>query len=160
MDPQPSISLRLRRLLRLPSCMNAVPPNRNDQLRGPLDFPATSPLPHPLSERTATQGHSNIYSGENSHSLPMTQSSVTSNSRPHNLLSWWPLRASHAQMHIVDVPLAQGKECNAAADAPRKDNDIVPDEYFDPPSPNPNSQQPAAQTNAGEHGGDRCCFCF
>ncbi|KAG2741416.1 hypothetical protein P692DRAFT_201796506 [Suillus brevipes Sb2] len=39
--------------------------------------------------------------------------------------------------------------------------DIVPDEYFDPPSSNPDSQQAAAAVPAtGEHGGDRSCFCF
>jgi hypothetical protein len=40
---------------------------------------------------------------------------------------------------------------NAAAGAPKKDEDIVPDEYLDPPSPIPDSQQPAAavQTSTG-----------
>ncbi|KAG2738105.1 hypothetical protein P692DRAFT_20759647, partial [Suillus brevipes Sb2] len=81
---------------------------------------------------------------------------------------------------IVDVPLAQAKEArsvhflflfkvscmnsqrNAAAGAPKKDEDIVPDEYLDPPSPNPDSQQQATavQPASGEHGGDRSCFCF
>ncbi|KAG2112885.1 hypothetical protein DEU56DRAFT_934849 [Suillus clintonianus] len=156
-NQQSSIFLRLHRLLRLPSRTNAVPPIRNDQHRGPLDFPATSPLPHPLSEPTTTQGRSDINSGENSRSLPITQSSATSNTRPHHLSTWWPVRVRHAQPPIVDVPLAQGKERNASADAPQKNDDIVPDEYFDPPSPNPDSQQPAAaaQTKAGEHGGDR-----
>ncbi|KAG2120394.1 hypothetical protein DEU56DRAFT_928429 [Suillus clintonianus] len=161
-DPHPSISLRLRRLFRIASHTNAVPPTRNDQLCGPLDFPATSPLPRPLLGRTTTQRRSNMNSGENSRSLSITQPSATSNTRPYNLPTWWPLRVSHAQPPIVDVPLAQGKERNASADAPKKDDDIVPDEYFDPPSPNPDSQQPgaAAQTNTGGHGGDRCCFCF
>ncbi|KAG2753554.1 hypothetical protein P692DRAFT_201784997 [Suillus brevipes Sb2] len=50
---------------------------------------------------------------------------------------------------------------NAAAGAPKKDEDIVPDEYFDPPSPNPDSQQAAVAVPAtGEHGGERSCFCF
>jgi hypothetical protein len=51
---------------------------------------------------------------------------------------------------------------NATAGAPKKDEDTVPDEYLDPPSPNPDSQQPAAvvQPATGEHGGDRSCFCF
>jgi hypothetical protein len=51
---------------------------------------------------------------------------------------------------------------NAAAGAPGKDEGIVPDEYFDPPSPNSHSQQPpaAVQPVTGEHGGDRSCFCF
>jgi hypothetical protein len=45
---------------------------------------------------------------------------------------------------------------------PKKDEDIVPDEYLDPPSPNPDLQQQATavQPASGEHGGDRSCFCF
>ncbi|KAG1805532.1 uncharacterized protein BJ212DRAFT_1391321, partial [Suillus subaureus] len=67
---------------------------------------------------------------------------------------------------ISDVPLAQGKERNAAADAPRKDDQCIPDEdrVSLPPSPNPDSRQltTAGQTNAntGEHGSSRLCFCF
>lgn len=51
---------------------------------------------------------------------------------------------------------------NAAAGASKKDEDIVPDEDLDPPSPNPDSQQSAAavQPATGEHGGNRSCFCF
>jgi hypothetical protein len=50
---------------------------------------------------------------------------------------------------------------NAAAGAPKKDEDIVPDEYFDPPSPNPDSQQAAVAVPAtGEHGGEWSCFCI
>src|SRR5437879_1471526 len=33
-------------------------------------------------------------------------------------------------------------QCNAAAGAPKKHDDLVPDEHFDPPSPNLDSQQP------------------
>ncbi|KAG2738715.1 hypothetical protein P692DRAFT_201429434 [Suillus brevipes Sb2] len=81
--------------------------------------------------------------------------------RIHDLSSWWPVRGSHAQSNIVDVPLAQAKERNAAAGAPKKDEDIVPDEYFDPLSPNSDSQQAATAVPAtGEHGGDLSCFCF
>ncbi|KIK42623.1 hypothetical protein CY34DRAFT_804684 [Suillus luteus UH-Slu-Lm8-n1] len=88
--------------------------------------------------------------------------------------------ASGLPTKVTDVPPAQAKEVrsvhflisckisfmksqrNAAAGAPKKDEDIVPDEYLDPPSPNPNSQQQttAVQSASGEHGGDRSCFCF
>ncbi|KAG2111093.1 hypothetical protein DEU56DRAFT_936215 [Suillus clintonianus] len=45
-DPQQPIFLRLRKLLPFSSRMNAIPPVRNNsQSRGPLDFPATLPLP-------------------------------------------------------------------------------------------------------------------
>ncbi|KIK31504.1 hypothetical protein CY34DRAFT_19856 [Suillus luteus UH-Slu-Lm8-n1] len=101
--------------------------------------------------------------GENSRSLPATPSSPSPfTASVRNVSSLWPVRRSHTPPHIVDVPLAQAKERNATAGAPKKDEDIVPDEYLDPPSPNPDSQQPAAavQTSTREHGGDRSCFCF
>ncbi|KAG2123454.1 hypothetical protein DEU56DRAFT_983807 [Suillus clintonianus] len=45
-DPQQTIFLRLRKLLPFSSRTNAIPSVRNNiQSRGPLDFPATSPLP-------------------------------------------------------------------------------------------------------------------
>ncbi|KAG2122221.1 WD40-repeat-containing domain protein [Suillus clintonianus] len=44
-DRQQPIYLRLRNLLHFTSGTNAVPPDRSNQPRGPLDFPATSPLP-------------------------------------------------------------------------------------------------------------------
>ncbi|KAG2754808.1 hypothetical protein P692DRAFT_201801423 [Suillus brevipes Sb2] len=104
-------------------------------------------------------------SGENSRSLPTTRLSATPPTKfaariPHPS-SWWPVRGGHAQPRIADVPLAQAKERNAAAGAPKKDEDIVPDEYLDPPSPNPNSQQQptAVQPATGEHGGDRIIQC-
>ncbi|KAG1805662.1 uncharacterized protein BJ212DRAFT_1486224 [Suillus subaureus] len=56
-DQQQPIYLRLRKLFHLSSRTNAVPPVRNNQPRGPLDFPATLPLPpNPsLSRQAATQ---------------------------------------------------------------------------------------------------------
>ncbi|KAG2351718.1 hypothetical protein BDR07DRAFT_1467142, partial [Suillus spraguei] len=43
---------------------------------------------------------------------------------------------------VVNVPFAQGKERNAAAGAPGKDPDIVPDdEDIDTTHPDPNTQQ-------------------
>ncbi|KAG1728240.1 hypothetical protein EDD22DRAFT_1054187 [Suillus occidentalis] len=101
--------------------------------------------------------------GENSRQLPTTPSSPSPfTTRTHNVSSLWPVRRSHTQPRIADVPLAQAKERNAAAGAPKQDEDIVPDEYSNPPSPNPDSQQQAAavQPATGEHGGDRSCFCF
>ncbi|KIK32012.1 hypothetical protein CY34DRAFT_19365, partial [Suillus luteus UH-Slu-Lm8-n1] len=157
-DPQQPIFGRLSKLLRF----SHTNPAHHDQPRDPLDFSATAPLPPPLLGHTST--HMN--SGENSRSLPTTRSSANPPTKfaariPHPS-SWWPVRGGHAQPRIVDVPLAQAKERNAAAGAPKKDEDIVPDEYLDPPSPNPNSQQQttAVQPATGEHGGDRSCLCF
>ncbi|KIK41808.1 hypothetical protein CY34DRAFT_805627 [Suillus luteus UH-Slu-Lm8-n1] len=154
-DPRQPMFLRLSKRLRFSPHTNPVHHDRD-----PLDFSATSPLPRPLSGHTSTQGRSHMNSDENSGSS--TTPPTTFPSRIPHLSSWWPLRRGHAQPRIVDVPLAQAKERNAAAGAPKKDEDIVPDEYLDPPSPNPNSQQQATavQPTSGEHGGDRSCFCF
>ncbi|KAG1758583.1 hypothetical protein EDD22DRAFT_186147 [Suillus occidentalis] len=136
---------RLGNFIRFSPRTNAVQPGRNDQPRDPLDFSATSPLPRPLSGHTSHQGRSVMNPGENSRQLQITPPSPSPfTPRIHNVSSLWPVRRSHPQPRIVDVPLAQAKERNAAAGAPKKDEDIVPDEYLDPPSPNPNSQQPAA----------------
>ncbi|KIK33335.1 hypothetical protein CY34DRAFT_813694 [Suillus luteus UH-Slu-Lm8-n1] len=157
-DPQQPIFGRLTKLLRF----SHTKPVHHDQPRDPLDFSATAPLPRPLLGHTSTHMHS----GENSRSLPTTRSSANPPTKfaariPHPS-SWWPVRGGHTQPRIADVPLAQAKEHNAAAGAPKKDEDIVPDEYLDPPSPNPDSQQQATavQSASGEHGGDRSCFCF
>jgi hypothetical protein len=50
----------------------------------------------------------------------------------------------------------------AVAGAPTDDDDLVPAEYFDMPSMNPNSQQSntAMPINSGEHGSGRLCFCL
>ncbi|KAG2738888.1 hypothetical protein P692DRAFT_201811835 [Suillus brevipes Sb2] len=74
-------------------------------------------------------------SGENSGSSATPPNTFAA--RIPHLSSWWPR--------------------NAAAGAPKKDEDIVPDEYLDPPSPNPDLQQQATavQPASGEHGGDR-----
>ncbi|KAG2336712.1 hypothetical protein BDR05DRAFT_1005641 [Suillus weaverae] len=162
-EPQQPMFLRLSKLLRFSPRTNAV---RNDQPHDPLDFSATLPLPHPFSGRTSTQGLSNMNPSKNSQLLQTTRSSAapptTFAGRIHYLSSWWPVRGGHARPRIIDVPLAQAKERNVAAGAPKKDEDIVPDEYLDPPSPNPDSQQPAGavETSTGEHGGDQSCFCF
>ncbi|KAG1892209.1 hypothetical protein F4604DRAFT_1698298 [Suillus subluteus] len=142
----------------LPSRTNG---RRNDQHRDPLDFPATSPLPrkYSYSAQEATKTHSRMNPYENSRP-PITQSSTTFKARLRDL------RTGHALSPIVDTPLAQGKERNAAADAPPKNNDWIP--YEDhvpsrPPSPNPDSQPrplPTVQINTGEHGSSRLCGCF
>ncbi|OAX31093.1 hypothetical protein K503DRAFT_870772 [Rhizopogon vinicolor AM-OR11-026] len=76
------------------------------------------------------------------------------------LASWWPVYAGHATLSIVDVPLAQGKQRNATAGAPKQqDEELVRDEYCgdDPPLQNPNLPQStaAAPPKAGDHGSDR-----
>ncbi|KAG2156284.1 hypothetical protein DEU56DRAFT_750833 [Suillus clintonianus] len=77
---------------------------------------------------------------------------------PRNILPLAQGSSGHALPPIVDVPLAQGKERNASADAPAKnsgewiaDEDYVPSR---PPSTNPDSQPPAVQVNTGEHGNE------
>ncbi|KAG1764122.1 hypothetical protein EDD22DRAFT_884543, partial [Suillus occidentalis] len=156
-NPQQPIFGRLSKLLRF----SHTNPVHHDQPRDPLDFSATSPLPRPLSGHTSTQGRSHVNSGElQSSATPPT----TSAARIPHPSSWWPVRgwscASHA---FADVPLAQAKERNACSGCShRRTEDIVPDEYLDPPSPDPDSQQQttAVQPATGEHGGDRSCFCF
>lgn len=56
-DQQHPIYLRLTKLFHLSSRTNAVPPVQDNQPRGPLDFPATLPLPSnpSLSRQVATQ---------------------------------------------------------------------------------------------------------
>ncbi|KAG2336706.1 WD40 repeat-like protein [Suillus weaverae] len=134
----------------------------NDQHRDPLDFSATLPLPRPLLGHTSTQGCSDMDPGESSQPLSTTRSSATPPTtfadRIYHPSSWWPVRGGHAQSPIVDVPLAQAKERIAAEGAPKKDKNIVPIKYIDPPS----RDQPvgAVQTSTREHGGDQTCFCF
>ncbi|KAG2336882.1 WD40 repeat-like protein [Suillus weaverae] len=156
--PQPVFLGFLRKLLHS-SRMDAVHPIRTNEPRSPLDFPATAPLPRPLV---------------NPHEIllitpapPTTQSSApASTTFKSRLSSWWPLQTDHASPAIVDVPLAQAKERNAAAGAPRKNDEWIPDEdhVSTPPSPNPDSRQQTTagqvKTNAGEHGSSRSCFCF
>jgi hypothetical protein len=113
---------------------------------------------------------------------PTAPSSIV---RPRRRLSnWWPIRTGHALPPIVDVPLTRGDQVcsvefyrcleiscmnvqrNAAAGAPKGNCGYRRDEEFDPPPTSPtqnaNSQQlPAvAQTNTGEHGSGRLCFCL
>lgn len=112
--PRQPIFLHIRKLLRLSL------PVRNDQPRDPLDFPATLPLP----QRLSPSGHSNVDPRENSQAIPSVLPT-----------------ASRAPPPRADVSYAKGKERNAAAGPPKKDNDIVPD---DPPSPHSDSQEPTA----------------
>ncbi|KAG2116164.1 hypothetical protein DEU56DRAFT_905196 [Suillus clintonianus] len=107
-----------------------------------LQFPATAPLP---------RSHINLYDDSRPPPVPPTTQ------------SWWPIRTGRASPAIVEVPLAQGKERNASADAPAKDDEWIRDEDYvsPPPSPNPDSQRPptVAQIDTGEHGSGRLCFC-
>ncbi|KAG2741924.1 hypothetical protein P692DRAFT_201810016 [Suillus brevipes Sb2] len=122
-----------------------------------LQFPATAPLPRPL-----VNPHENFQPPTTLSSVP---ASTTLKSRLYSLSTWRSLQRDHASPAIVDVPLAQGKERNAAAGAPRKDDEWIPyeDHVSPPPSPNPDSQQPSAagqiKANTGEHGSN-WCFCF
>ncbi|KAG2745294.1 hypothetical protein P692DRAFT_20683391, partial [Suillus brevipes Sb2] len=127
-EPQQPMFLRLSNFLRFSPSTNAVRPGRNVQPRDPLDFSATLPLPRPLSGHSSTQGRSAMNPGESSRQLPTTPSSPSPfTPRIHNITSLWPVHGGHTQPRIVDVPLAQAKERNAAAGAPKKDEDIVPD---------------------------------
>jgi hypothetical protein len=150
--PQPIFLGFLRKFL--PSRTSSLHPIHTNEPRNPLDFSATAPLPRPL-----------VHPHENP---PTTQSSAPTStsfkSRLRRLSTWWPLQTGHTSPAIVPVPHAQGKERNAAADAPRKDDEWIPSENYvsPPPSPNPDSRQPATagQINSGEHGSGRSCFCF
>ncbi|KAG1806486.1 uncharacterized protein HD556DRAFT_1302942 [Suillus plorans] len=84
-------------------------------LDGPVQFPATSPLPRSLSVQAITQRLSDTNSPENSRSTPpplTTQSSAATSfrSRLHQLSIWWPARAGHTSLPVVNTPLAQAKE--------------------------------------------------
>jgi hypothetical protein len=95
------------------------------------------------------------------------------------LSTWWLIHAIHPAPPIVDVSHAPGLSVRsvvcltvtevscfnlqriAVAGAPKNDHVLVPAEYFDIPSSNPESQQPNAATpvNSGKHGGFRlCCY--
>ncbi|KAG2365475.1 hypothetical protein BDR07DRAFT_1398698 [Suillus spraguei] len=132
--------------------MDAVRTNerRNFNL---LDFPATSPLPHPF-----------INSDKNSRLTPppTTQFSVintspTLPSRSHRLSTWWPFQTNHSSPAIADVPHAPGKLRYATAGAPGDDDSLIRDEDY-VPSPSPNFGSRRGSVNAGQHG--RFCFCF
>jgi hypothetical protein len=152
--PQPIFLGFLRKFL--PSRMHTVPPIRTNEPHNPLDFSATAPLPRPL-----VNPHENFQPPTTQSSAP---TSTSFKSRLHHLSTWWPLQTGHTSPAIVPVPHAQGKERNAAADAPRKDDEWIPSEDYvsPPPSPNPDSRQPATagQINSGEHRSSRSCFCF
>lgn len=71
----------------------------------------------------------------------------------------------HATPPVVDVPFAQGKERNAAADPKDVDDNLIRDEdYHGTPTPDPNIHQQhqavIVQVDTGEHGrGLSCCCC-
>ncbi|KAG2141107.1 hypothetical protein DEU56DRAFT_283933, partial [Suillus clintonianus] len=139
----PHAFLRFLRKLVSSSHTNVVHPIHTDEPRNRLDFPATVPLPH-----------SHINPHKNSRSPPA----------PPTTKSWWPIWKGQTLPAIINVPLAQGKEWNAAADVPSKDDKWIRDEDYvsPPPSLNLDSRQPptGGQINSGEHGSGRLCFCF
>ncbi|KAG2137552.1 hypothetical protein DEU56DRAFT_352782 [Suillus clintonianus] len=123
----------------------------------PVPPPAPAPAPAPAPSLTTKQPTA----------LPCATAPTTFKAHVRHLFTWRP---DHAAPPVVDVPFAKGKERNAAADAPGRDEDLVPDEYFDdlPQDPNatqqPNTQQQqqqlvAVQTDTGGHGGGKSCFC-
>lgn len=138
--------------------MGAVRPIRTNEPRNPLDFPATVPLPRPYAH-----AQENFQPSTTQSSAP---ASSTFKSRLHHLSTWRPFQTGHTSPAIVNVSFAQGKERNAAAGAPRKDDEWIPyeDHVSPPPSPNPDSRQLNAagqiKTDAEEHGSSRLCFCF
>ncbi|KAG1877389.1 hypothetical protein F4604DRAFT_618841 [Suillus subluteus] len=162
-DPQqPTFFRYLRKLLPSSSRTDAIRPIRNNERRGPLDFPATSPLPpnrFPSAQATTQSRSARLPPSSQS----STATPTTVKSRIRHLLVGLP---------IIDVPLAQGKERNAAAGAPAKDDDddddddLIRDEDYvsPPPSPTPGSQPQSAarpiNVTSGEHGSGRSCLCF
>lgn len=155
-DPQQPTFLRYLRKL-LPSFSDAVRPIRNNEPRDSLDFPATSPLPpnrFPSAQATTQSRFARLPPPSKS----STATPTTFKSRIRHLL---------VGLRIVNVSLAQGKQRNAAAGAPAKDdNDLIRDEDYvsPPPSPTPGSQPQSAarpiNVTSGEHGSGRSCFCF
>jgi WD40 repeat protein len=135
---RPAFLRLLRKLIPFSSPTNPV---RNDQPRDPLDFPATSPLPHSyshLAQETA-KTHLRINPHEISRSQPVPVPSPITQSRLHHLSSWWPIRTGHASLPTVDVSLAPGKLRIATAGAPtHDDDDLIRDEDYVSPRPSPN----------------------
>ncbi|OAX34364.1 WD40 repeat-like protein [Rhizopogon vinicolor AM-OR11-026] len=100
--------LRLRKLFRSSSPAEAVPPILNEQLRDALEIPSTSRL-HTIRSPSEATTQVRVGPREN-----------------------WPVHDGHAASPIVDVPPAQGKKRNAAAGAPKQqDEDLILDEYCD-----------------------------
>ncbi|KAG1815740.1 uncharacterized protein BJ212DRAFT_1481497 [Suillus subaureus] len=166
--PPPTIRPKQRLIRYLHKILPFRSPSvRKDEPRDPLDFPATSPLPRSLSAQVITQGRSDADFREISRSIPppltiQFSPTTTFKARLHHLSTWWP---GHSSLPIVYTPLAQVKEHNAAAGAPKKNGDLIPyEDHFPsgPPSPSPDSQQPpgAAPITTGEHGSGRLCGCF
>ncbi|KAG1805526.1 uncharacterized protein BJ212DRAFT_857021 [Suillus subaureus] len=135
-DHPQPVFLGFLRKLLSSSRTDPVRPTCTNESRNPLDFPATAPLPRPL-----INPHENFRPPTTQSSAP---ASTSFKSRLHSLSTWWPLQT----------------------DAPRKDDQCIPDEDLvsPPPSPNPDSRQPTTtrqvKTNTGKHGNNHLCFCF
>ncbi|KAG1836319.1 hypothetical protein DFJ58DRAFT_847017 [Suillus subalutaceus] len=117
--------------------------------RTPRSAPSPAPAPAPTPAPPATPPPATVF--------------TTITAQLGNLFLW---RSDHAGPPVVDVPLAQGVQCNAEAGAPGSDDSLIRDEdYHGPPSPDPNLQQQqqqqpvVVQIDSGEHGGGRsyCC---
>ncbi|KAJ8591227.1 hypothetical protein M405DRAFT_814635 [Rhizopogon salebrosus TDB-379] len=165
--PQHAFLRHLRHFLRFSSLTDAGHPVLNEQPRDPLDFPAPSLL-HPIhssSSQATPQGGSHTNRHKNSRRLPASPNNLAPSTTLISFirrLSTWSVHGTHAPPPVIDVPLAPGRLRVAVAVAPTDDDDLVPAEYFDIPSTNPNSQQSntAMPMNSGEHGSSRLCFCL
>ncbi|KAJ8591232.1 WD40 repeat-like protein [Rhizopogon salebrosus TDB-379] len=167
-DPQQYAFLRhLRKFLRFSSLTDAAPLVLNEQPHDPLDCPAPSLLQSIQSPSSQATPHGHSYSDrrKNSRRAPASATNIAPSETPISfrtrLSTWWPVHGTHSVPPIVDVPLAQGLSRVAVAGAPKNDDVLVPAEYFDIPSSNPDSQQPnaAKPVNSGKHGGFRLCCC-
>ncbi|KAG1733648.1 uncharacterized protein EDB91DRAFT_1251306 [Suillus paluster] len=67
--------------------------------------------------------------------LSFVSAPITLKAHLHDPLARWTVHADHA---APSVSMFLSRRRNAAVGAPGNDDDLVPDEYFDPPSPQPN----------------------
>ncbi|KAG2349238.1 hypothetical protein BDR05DRAFT_956639, partial [Suillus weaverae] len=121
------------------------------------------PLPRPISVQARPQGC--LVQSRSAPPLHTTRSSaiapITLEAHLHSLSSLGPVGARHAPSPIVNVPLAQGKERNAAAGAPRKNEDLIPDEDYVPSChPSLTASTRCSADRLREHGSGRLCGCF
>ncbi|KAG1839363.1 hypothetical protein F4604DRAFT_1994211 [Suillus subluteus] len=144
----------LRKLLPYSSRTDAV---RTDEPHNPLDFPATSPLPCPLTK--PDESVILIRTRITHHQILRHQYYCNPQIQFISISTWWPFQPDHASSAVADVPLALGKLRYATAGAPGDEDDMIRNEdYVSPPSPNPASRP--GIVNTGQHGSGRVCFCF
>ncbi|KAG1788488.1 uncharacterized protein HD556DRAFT_1312063 [Suillus plorans] len=140
----PHVRLRFpRKLFSSSSRMDAV---CADQPRNPLDFPATSPLPHPLR----------MTPDKNSRSIPAPPNPLPSALPQSSNPAYIDYRLGGPFTQVLcrrpsSMSLSRRVDWYryAAAGAPRDDDSLIRDEDYVSPPPSPNPEQ---------HG--RFCFCF